>query len=195
VTAAPDGTADRIVSAAALVFEERGYAGASTRALAAAAGCNVATLAYHFGHKEGLYHAVLDAQYARLLALPLPAVLPGDPASRVRALVAVIHGFLRRERSALRLLTAHTLLHGRHPEAVLARWHERYVERLAAVQLALGIPLEDRQLALVSLGQLLARYALTDPTTLTPYVEGDVEPAVVAHLGDVAVRLLLGPAR
>ena len=41
---------------------------ASTWSLAEACGVNIGTLAYHFGNKEGLYHAVIDQVYTHILA-------------------------------------------------------------------------------------------------------------------------------
>src|SRR3546814_4367559 len=50
-------TRQRLLDAAIDVFGRRGYEGASTRALAGAAGANLAAIPYHFGGKEGLYLA------------------------------------------------------------------------------------------------------------------------------------------
>ena len=61
-------TAAHILATAPRVFADRGFAGASTRSLAEACGVNIGTLAYHFGNKEGLYHAVIDQVYTHILA-------------------------------------------------------------------------------------------------------------------------------
>jgi len=53
-------TRNRILSAALRVFAAEGYDGASTRALARAAGVNLPAIQYYFGNKEGLYRAVID---------------------------------------------------------------------------------------------------------------------------------------
>jgi len=50
----------RLLSEAARIFSEKGYAKASTREICAAAGLNVAAIHYHFGGKDGLYRAVLQ---------------------------------------------------------------------------------------------------------------------------------------
>ncbi len=48
----------RLIEAALAVFGEHGFKGASTRAIAGAAGANIAAIPYYFGGKEGLYLAV-----------------------------------------------------------------------------------------------------------------------------------------
>ena len=54
-------TRRRIVEVALRLFGERGYEGASTRDIAAAAGVNAPALQYYFDNKEGVYRAC--AQY------------------------------------------------------------------------------------------------------------------------------------
>jgi AcrR family transcriptional regulator len=53
-------TAQRIIQAAARVFSKQGYAGATTRAIAAEAGVNEVTLFRHFGSKKNLMLAVIN---------------------------------------------------------------------------------------------------------------------------------------
>lgn len=67
-------TRTRILSAAAEVFATRGYAGATTRVICAAAGVNVALANYYFRSKAELYQSVV-AMLFRNSAQPL-MVLP-----------------------------------------------------------------------------------------------------------------------
>ena len=53
-------TRERLLEAAIKIFGELGFKGASTRALADAAGANLAAIPYHFGSKEGLYRAAAE---------------------------------------------------------------------------------------------------------------------------------------
>ena len=55
-----EDTRQRILEAAAQVFAEKGYARATTRVLAAAAGVNEVTLFRHFGSKQNLFAAVIE---------------------------------------------------------------------------------------------------------------------------------------
>lgn len=49
----------RLLEAALEIFGEKGLDGATVREIAKAAGQNVAAIAYYFGNKEKLYHAVM----------------------------------------------------------------------------------------------------------------------------------------
>src|SRR4051812_4322958 len=70
-------TRARILDAALPRFAAEGFAGTSVRTVADAAGVNVATLAWHFGDKEGLYKACVERLYADLAAIDASA-LEGD---------------------------------------------------------------------------------------------------------------------
>jgi AcrR family transcriptional regulator len=67
------GTRADLVSAARKLFSERGYDGASVRAITRDAGANLGAVTYHFGSKRALYAAVLE-QGLRPLAARVRAV-------------------------------------------------------------------------------------------------------------------------
>lgn len=82
-------TRRRILSAALRVFAAEGYDGASTRALARAAGVNLPAIQYYFGSKEGLYRAVIDHisqtvedRFAPVMQQISEAVAAGRPSRR-----------------------------------------------------------------------------------------------------------------
>jgi len=77
-----DTTRQRIMTAAETLFAERGFAATSLRAIATAAGVNLAAAHYHFGSKQGLLAATLHARVtpinaARLCALDELEANPG----------------------------------------------------------------------------------------------------------------------
>jgi AcrR family transcriptional regulator len=86
-------TRNKIMKAAARIFAEDGYAGASIRNIVARADVNQAAISYHFGSKEGLYRAVLQMALQALLhdnSAMAPA--PGELARE-----AALRAFIRRQ--------------------------------------------------------------------------------------------------
>jgi AcrR family transcriptional regulator len=82
---APLSTKARILSAAEEVFAAKGFEGASTREIAAAAGVNISSLHYHWESKETLYFAVFENIYDRIVELvrgSIPETSVERPASR-----------------------------------------------------------------------------------------------------------------
>ena len=86
-------TADRrqqIIDTARTVFATRGFRGATTREIAAAAGITEAVIFQHFADKQALYDAILEQKadelstdrwfeaLANLKSLPPPSALPPD---------------------------------------------------------------------------------------------------------------------
>jgi TetR/AcrR family transcriptional regulator, regulator of cefoperazone and chloramphenicol sensitivity len=86
-------TRNKIMKAAARIFAEDGYAGASIRNIVARADVNQAAISYHFGSKEGLYRAVLQ--------MALQALLQDNgamaPAPGKLAREAALRAFIRRQ--------------------------------------------------------------------------------------------------
>lgn len=73
---APTGTRADLIAAALYLFGQDGFAATSTRALAARAGTNVASIAYHFGGKDGLRMACAHDVLRRVSTVAGP---PAEP--------------------------------------------------------------------------------------------------------------------
>lgn len=71
-------TRARIISAAVKLFGEHGFAGASTRDIAAAAGVNAPALQYYFNNKEGVYQACVEHIISHVWEHISPAVTAGQ---------------------------------------------------------------------------------------------------------------------
>lgn len=63
-----DATRDRILTAAADLFAERSFDGATTRQIAAAAGVTQPLLNYHYRSKDELWRAAVDSLFEELAA-------------------------------------------------------------------------------------------------------------------------------
>lgn len=62
-------TRERLMEEALRLFAVKGHEAVGTRELAAAAGTNIASIAFHFGGKEGLYGAVIEGVAGELARL------------------------------------------------------------------------------------------------------------------------------
>ena len=91
--ARPEGTAAQLIAAALKLFGAKGFAATSTREIAAAAGTNIASIAYHFGNKDGLHRACAQEVMRRMAAAAGPG-LPEDDLSPECA-VAAMEGLIR----------------------------------------------------------------------------------------------------
>jgi AcrR family transcriptional regulator len=101
---AHSATRARILQAAAQVFAELGYARATTRALAAAAGVNEVTLFRHFGNKRNLFAAIIDEYAATALTSAFEARLTGDYCQDLTMMGNHIMEALMERRDAMRLM-------------------------------------------------------------------------------------------
>ncbi|MBY4869319.1 DUF1956 domain-containing protein [Burkholderia sp. Bp9017] len=94
-----DETRQRIIEAAIELFGEYGFAGASTRDIAAKAGVNAPALQYYFENKEGVYRACVDAMAELGWSVLGPAVEHAravlDADADVDALIDAFVGILR----------------------------------------------------------------------------------------------------
>lgn len=130
-----DDSAERILREATTLFAEHGFYGASTRAIAAAAGLNIATVAYHAGTKADLYRAVFRRLAAQERALVDGIVSTADAdtlASPValRALLAQL----------IDALLAMTVEHPETPRLWVRRWLERPAEVGDSLEAEVALP-------------------------------------------------------
>lgn len=91
-SAAPDQDGrQRILVAAIRAFSEVGYAGATTAGIARAAGVTQPLVHHHFGTKDGLWRAAVDAVFS---AVPRIATTTDDSSPR-ESLITVVERFVR----------------------------------------------------------------------------------------------------
>ncbi|MFQ5746903.1 MAG: TetR/AcrR family transcriptional regulator [Gemmatimonadota bacterium] len=88
-------TRSSLIEAGRTLFAEGGYEGTSVRAITGRAGANLGAVTYHFGSKEALYHAVLEAVLAPLRSkLERASDSGGSPLDRIEAFVRAFFAYL-----------------------------------------------------------------------------------------------------
>lgn len=103
------GTAASLLVAATELFARRGYDGASVRDITREAGANLAAVGYHFGSKEGLWLATLEAALSPLReAIGAAAAGPGAALDRIEACVRAMFAFAA-ERPSINGLILHVM--------------------------------------------------------------------------------------
>ncbi|WP_182348466.1 TetR family transcriptional regulator [Tomitella gaofuii] len=166
---APDrsaATRDRLAEAATAAFAEKGFAGTTTRDIAAAAGMSPAALYVHHRSKEELLYVISRAGHREALhTVRSAAASSDDPATALRALV---HDYaLQHARGSTRARIVNYELGSLTPEhfteiRALRRDIEHEVRALVARGIAAGVfDTPDRDfaaLALLSLGIDIARW-------------------------------------
>jgi len=91
---APDEKRDRIVAAAASLFAERGYAGATTAAIASQARVSEGIVFHHFGTKRKLFGAVVAHHSQGLVSAMLgedPSATAASPEQAIRNAFRYVH--------------------------------------------------------------------------------------------------------
>lgn len=98
-------TRERLLAAAAALFADHGYRGASVRDICDRARANPGAVSYYFSGKRQLYRTVLRQAVERLAAPPPSAAAPDQtPQQRLRALARLIGQRLAHDPVGARLL-------------------------------------------------------------------------------------------
>ena len=207
-------TRERVLDVALPLFARHGYAGTSIRMVARAADVNVATLAYHFGDKDGLYstvvqrmHEELEASFPSPEAILATALEPDgtlNPDRVIRRLLEVGWEFCAAHREHNRLLLRHVLDQGALPDVVVSNWTGPLMNRVVdALQMARpDLPRLRVRLLVSAMQHLLVRWVMEDPEQFDVIVGEPVSRRAVDALGadasddasDAAARAAVGEA-
>jgi AcrR family transcriptional regulator len=128
------GTRNDLLAAGRKLFSQRGYDGASVRAITREAGANLGAVTYHFGSKRGLYSAVLE-QGLRPLATRVRAVAAsgGPGLERMLGVVRAYFEYLGAHPDLPRLLLQE-IAAGKQPPSVVLEIVRSIKEAIAGLQ-------------------------------------------------------------
>ena len=151
---------DQLLQAAARIYAEAGYRGATTRRIATAAGVNEITLFRHFGSKDALIREAI----VRAGTSELPDLLPEhprDPTRELREWAGTHLTDLRERRALIRTCMGEIAEHpgifpsDNSPTALAARALSRYLRRLREIGIAKA-PFNEVAAAAMLMGALFA---------------------------------------
>ncbi len=179
-------TRSQILDAAIACFAREGFSATSTRSLAAEASVNSATLAYHFGSKQGVYDAAVAEVYERFGRSA--AELSGElGAMNGRQRLAAVYALARRESAATRLLLREILDHGQlRDETVRAHFLPSVEQNAAALASLLGVEPTLARQAMTTMSFLIGRIAVqSEDSLMDAYGTSDAsetQELIVDHL-------------
>lgn len=198
----PEQTRRKVLDHARELFAERGQGSTSIRDIAGASGVSLATVLHHFGSKDDLYAACIEAMYQELeplqgeLGRALRTV--GGADDLVAQAVRACYRFACGHRPALRLIMRSLIDEGElDPERRRRRHIPLLEEGSALVAKLTGLPSTEARLRLQSIVFLVVRYALSTERELGLLVglpARTARPAVERHLVAAARALLSIPS-
>lgn len=166
--------------------------------IAKAASVNVATLAYYFDGKEGLYMTVLQRLYEDLLSF-VPTERPPVGPETVSWLATTAWGFCQEHTEHIRLVLRHVLDKGLHDEVVVGSYSEPIVSRLEAILRSFRPDWSSvrARMYIFATMHMMVRFALEDRDQLSRMLgePDDLDGAVVGFLEDfLQTQLYAGAA-
>lgn len=156
------GHRQQLLEAAKRLLEERGYARITARDLVAASGTNLASIGYHFGSKQALLNAAIEAafqEWAEQLASVVMADPDASPIQRGLATwIAALESLPRRRPMLQAYVDA--LAQAQRDPALLAQLSEHYRHARARVADLVAASLADRTSADVDTCRAIASFVI-----------------------------------
>lgn len=189
-------TRTRILEAAGQLFAAAGYAETTSKAIAAEACVDLASVNYHFGSRSGLYQAVLAEAHRRFVSLSDLSALADSDLSPSDKLGRLIEGLVERsvtiEGWHARVLARELLSPSSHLQALIA---DEVLPKLSVLKRILSditaIPVNDPALlrCIVSVGApclmlLVVGHNVPGPLQDVLHMPG---PVLVRHLHEFAM--------
>lgn len=181
----------RVIDAAADVFAERGYAGASMQLIADALSIRKASLYKHFDSKDSLYGAVLEQALSPLSAAIDRTLIDADAKSAVQSLPTTMLALLSDHPRTARLLTQELVREDKDLHPLLNDWFEvLFAQGERATALYAGQPPTNpdyARLAMVAMLNVVLGFVVFEPKL--PGARG-VDPDFYAQRSKVFRRVI-----
>jgi len=191
-----DGDAARrvVLDAAERVFAARGYAGATTRAMAAEAGIGKRMLFYYFPTKEAVYRAVLERVVEGLIAVHEQFRNDPGPIGLAEAVEGITH-FAAANLSAVKILVREIMDGGphlawlvrEHLAPLFARGEAEVTRNMVAGAFRGG----DARDVIINVGGLTLYYFLMLPLLELVWTREPLAPGTLAERVAAVQQLLL----
>jgi len=192
-----------LLDAAQKLFAERGFAGASTREIAALAGVREALIFRHFGNKSGLFHAAVVEPFRNLIeefvdrweAEHLPRSLTTEELTG--AWISALYTLMREHRElVVTLVAAHAFDGETAPDGepftdAFARPMDR-MERFTRRELAGRGLTADPTITVRALFGMVMSMAVLDDWFFSGVTRPPARARVIAQMTDVALHGIIG---
>lgn len=166
VDAKSDPVRKKLLDAAEVLFCEKGFEGTSVRDLTTTAGCNVASVNYHFGGKDKLYVEMFRRQMRRLFQRheELIDTLADNPDATLEDLVRgaitePLKAIENKEKSAavMKLLVREVLNQHVHKDEIIGDWKNEFFPLFcdAMMRFCPGLDSETARLCMFTLDALV----------------------------------------
>ena len=163
--------------------------------IAKSAKVNVATLAYYFDGKDGLYRTVLERLFSDLMSF-VPSEVPAVGAETVTWLARTSWAFCTEHRDHIRLVLRHVLDQGLHDDLVMNTYSEPIVHQLQLILQSFRPDWDTVRTRLYIYGtmHMLVRFAIEDRDQLRQLVgqPDDLDAAIISFLEDYLTTELFG---
>lgn len=194
-------TRDRILEAAHRIFAQKGFRAATVFDIVSEAGANQASINYHFGGKEKLYHEVLRYSFRRMVDLDnsSPDAIKGAPEEKLRSLIRSMLGAMSLDdgwyRDNHRLLMWETLMPSGAFDELLDKEmvpHLKMVTQVVREFLGANMPNEPVVLAAMWLVGACGYFAHARPMVSAHFPDGSLQkPEAQEKLADFLTSLSL----
>jgi AcrR family transcriptional regulator len=194
---------ERLLEAALAEFGAKGFAGASTHAIARRVGAHQPQINYHFASKEALWTAAVDHLFAELAQAMNGLAIP-DRRTTVSEIVAVLAEMIRRfvRFAALHPELNRIMVHEATAESPRLAWMtERHVKPLYDTlrplwrrlrDAGVAAPIDDRLFHYVMVGAASLLYVNAPEARLLTGIEPTAPRWVDAHADGLVAMLLPG---